>query len=78
MEGEAALAELARLATRVTYKGTLKLVEAALETRAAALGLSREEIEELAAPVYGLTQVGKAEFRLGRPPRSWRCAGTGP
>ncbi|MFD9520031.1 DUF4132 domain-containing protein [Streptomyces sp. NPDC059979] len=65
MEGEAALAELARLATRVTYKGTLKLVEAALETRAAALGLSREEIEELAAPAYGLTQVGKAEFRLG-------------
>ncbi|MFD9411525.1 DUF4132 domain-containing protein [Streptomyces sp. NPDC059989] len=65
MEGEAALAELARLGTRVTYKGTAKLIDAALETRAAALGLSREEIEELAVPAYGLTGVGRVEYRLG-------------
>ncbi|WP_404957263.1 DUF4132 domain-containing protein [Streptomyces sp. 147326] len=65
LDGEAALAELARLGSRVTYKGTLKLIDAALETRAAALGLSREEIEELAVPAYGLTEVGKAEFRVG-------------
>ncbi|MFE4666306.1 DUF4132 domain-containing protein [Streptomyces sp. NPDC056716] len=65
IEHEAALAELARLATRVTYKGTLKLVDAALDTRAQALGLSREEIEELAVPAYGLTDVGRAEHRLG-------------
>ncbi|THA84811.1 DUF4132 domain-containing protein [Streptomyces sp. A0592] len=64
-DGEAALAELARLGTRVTYKGTLKLVDAALQTRATALGLSREEIEELAVPAYGLTEVGKACFRFG-------------
>ncbi|MEU6255990.1 DUF4132 domain-containing protein [Streptomyces sp. NPDC047043] len=65
IDGETALAELARLATRVTYKGTLKLLNAALETRARALGLSREEIEELAVPAYGLTEVGRAEFQLG-------------
>ncbi|MFJ6756789.1 DUF4132 domain-containing protein [Streptomyces sp. NPDC091273] len=65
LDGEAALAELARLGTRVTYKGTLKLIDAALEARAAALGLSREEIEELAVPAHGLTEVGKAGFRLG-------------
>ncbi|MFF3960353.1 DUF4132 domain-containing protein [Streptomyces griseorubiginosus] len=65
IDSEAALAELARLATRVTYKNTLKLLDAALETRAAALGLSREEIEELAVPAYGLTEVGRAEHRLG-------------
>ncbi|MDH6118900.1 hypothetical protein ABH930_002801 [Kitasatospora sp. GAS204A] len=65
IDGEPALAELARLATRVTYKGTLKLLDAALETRAQALGLSREEIEELAVPAYGLTEVGRAERQLG-------------
>ncbi|MBK3643377.1 DUF4132 domain-containing protein [Streptomyces sp. MBT33] len=65
LDGEAALAELARLATRVTYKPTAKLVDAALEKRAAALGLGREEIEELAVPAYGLTEVGRAERRFG-------------
>ncbi|WP_449351802.1 DUF4132 domain-containing protein [Streptomyces shaanxiensis] len=65
IDSEAALAELARLATRVTYKNTLKLLDAALEARAEALGLRREEIEELAVPAYGLTEVGRAEHRLG-------------
>ncbi|GAB2860883.1 hypothetical protein GCM10027074_30010 [Streptomyces deserti] len=65
IDGETALAELARLVTRVTYKNTAKLLDTALETRAAALGLSREEIEELAVPSYGLTEVGRAEHRLG-------------
>jgi hypothetical protein len=65
IDAEPALAELARLATRVTYKGTLKLLDKALEDRARALGLSRGEIEELAVPVYGLTEVGRAEHRFG-------------
>ena len=65
IDAEPALAELARLAARVTYKGTLKLLDKALEDRARALGLSREEIEELAVPTYGLTEVGRAEHRLG-------------
>ncbi|MDH6217382.1 DUF4132 domain-containing protein [Streptomyces pseudovenezuelae] len=65
IDSEAALAELARLAARVTYKATAKLLDTALETRAAALGLSREEIEELAVPAYGLTEVGRAGHPLG-------------
>ncbi|MCX5361260.1 DUF4132 domain-containing protein [Streptomyces sp. NBC_00124] len=65
IDSEAALAELARLATRVTFKGTLKLLDGALDARAEAMGLSREEIEELAVPAYGLTEVGRAEHRLG-------------
>ncbi|NUT24712.1 MAG: DUF4132 domain-containing protein [Streptomyces sp.] len=65
IDGEPALAELARLATRVTFKGTLKLLNTALDARAQAMGLSREEIEELAVPGYGLTEVGRAEHRLG-------------
>lgn len=64
-EGEAALAELARLATRVTYKATAKLIDGFLEAKATALGMSREEIEELAVPAYGLTAVGQARHALG-------------
>ncbi|MFD6888933.1 DUF4132 domain-containing protein [Streptomyces sp. NPDC059957] len=75
IEDEAALAELARLAARVTFKGTLKVIDTALTARAEALGLSREEIEELAVPTYGLggagsggaglTEVGRAEVSFG-------------
>ncbi|WP_328468335.1 DUF4132 domain-containing protein [Streptomyces sp. NBC_00448] len=64
-EGEAALAELARLASRVTFKGTLKQLDTALETRATATGLSREEVEELAVPSYGLTEVGRLPHEHG-------------
>ncbi|MCX4988918.1 DUF4132 domain-containing protein [Streptomyces sp. NBC_00568] len=65
LDGESALAELARLATRVTYKNTAKLLDGALQARATALGLSREEIEELAVPAYGLGEVGHARHDLG-------------
>ncbi|MGK5697967.1 DUF4132 domain-containing protein, partial [Streptomyces sp. URMC 128] len=65
VDSEAALAELARLATRVTYKNTAKLLDTALEARATALGLSREEIEELAVPAYGLTEAGRAKHHMG-------------
>ncbi|MFD7027484.1 DUF4132 domain-containing protein [Streptomyces sp. NPDC059917] len=65
IDGGAALAELARLATRTTYKGTLKLLGTALDQRAEALGLSREEIEELAVPAYGLTEVGRGAAEFG-------------
>jgi hypothetical protein len=63
--GESALAELARLSNRVTYKPTAKLIDGALGARATALGLTREEIEELAVPAYGLTEVGRARHALG-------------
>ncbi|MFD5819670.1 DUF4132 domain-containing protein [Streptomyces sp. NPDC127038] len=65
VDGEAALAELARLASRVTYKATAKIVDGFLEEKATSLGLSREEIEELAVPAYGLTEVGHARHELG-------------
>lgn len=87
MTGEAALGQLARLATRITYKGTLTQVDKALEARAAALGLTREQIDELAVPVFGLTEVGRrvetfgdttVELVIGRrgTELAWR-AGTG-
>ncbi|GAA3758274.1 hypothetical protein GCM10022225_49490 [Plantactinospora mayteni] len=62
---EEALAQIARLAARVTFKGTLKELNAALDTRAAALGLTRDEVEELAVPAYGLTEVGRRVEHFG-------------
>lgn len=63
--GDAALAQIARLAARVTFKGTLKGLNSALDARAAALQLSREEVEELAIPTYDLTDVGIRVERFG-------------
>jgi hypothetical protein len=65
MDGDAALAQIARLAARVTYKGTLKEINAALDAKARTLGLSRDEIEELAVPAYGLTDIGHGVTEFG-------------
>ncbi|WBB47715.1 DUF4132 domain-containing protein [Verrucosispora sp. WMMA2044] len=65
LDGGPALAQLARLSARVTFKGTRKEIDKALDARAAALGISRDEIEELAVPDYGLTGVGRHEVPLG-------------
>ncbi|GAA4563942.1 hypothetical protein GCM10023176_08980 [Micromonospora coerulea] len=65
LDGEQALAQLARLVSRVTYKGTLNQLNAALDRRASALGLSRDEVEELAVPTYGLSAVGLRVEPLG-------------
>ncbi|MER7753789.1 DUF4132 domain-containing protein [Kitasatospora sp. NPDC097643] len=65
LDGEDGLAQLARLTTRVTYKGTAKELDKALREKATALGLSRAEIEELAVPCYGLTEPGRRVERFG-------------
>ncbi|WP_432571497.1 DUF4132 domain-containing protein [Kineococcus sp. SYSU DK005] len=66
LEGEDALGQLARLAARVTHRTTSKEVHAALDRRAAAAGISREEVEELAVPGYGLQVGGRCVVHLGR------------
>lgn len=83
MDGDAALGQIARLAARVTYKGTLKELNTALDARARSLGLTRDEVEELAIPTYGLSDVGRlvatfgdvtAERVVGEPATIWRTA----
>ncbi|CAM3387289.1 DUF4132 domain-containing protein [Stackebrandtia soli] len=59
MEDPAALGQLARLASSVKFKGTLKVITKALDAKATELGISRDDIEELAIPDYGLTEVGR-------------------
>jgi hypothetical protein len=62
---EAALAQIARLTSKVTFKGTVKELDAALEAVARSLNLAREEVEELAVPAYGLTDVGRRVVGFG-------------
>ncbi|MGI5489580.1 hypothetical protein [Microtetraspora malaysiensis] len=76
MDGDAVPAQLARLAARVTYKGTLKVLNTALDARATALGLTRDEVEELAVPTYGLTEVGRRTEVLGEATAELTITGT--
>ncbi|MET9298800.1 DUF4132 domain-containing protein [Micromonospora aurantiaca] len=55
----AALAQLARLSSRLTYKSTLRLVEKGLTRHAEARGVSREDVEEMALPGFGLPLADK-------------------
>lgn len=55
----AALAQLARLASRLTYKSTLRIVEKGLTTHAEALGIGREDVEEMSLPGFGLPLADK-------------------
>jgi hypothetical protein len=64
-DDEASLAQLARLAGRITHKATRAKINAGIDARAAALGYSRDDVEELAVPIYGLTEVGRRTEWLG-------------
>ena len=75
MPGEDALAQLGRLVTRITYKGTLTQLDKALTTRAEQLGVSREQIEEMAVPGFGLTEVGRRTEQLGEVTAELRIRG---
>ncbi|MDQ7908084.1 DUF4132 domain-containing protein [Phytohabitans sp. ZYX-F-186] len=65
LDDPAAVGELARLSVRVTHKGSQKELDKALNARAAALGVPRQEIDELAIPTYGLEEVGHRAEKLG-------------
>lgn len=61
----AALGQLARLKARVTFKTTLNAIDKALNKAAELSGVSREDLEEMAVPTYGLEEVGKRIETLG-------------
>ncbi|GGJ51796.1 DUF4132 domain-containing protein [Deinococcus roseus] len=65
LDTSAALAQLARLKTRVTFKSTLKEIEKALDAKASKLGISKEDLEELGIPTYGLDVQGERMEQLG-------------
>jgi len=65
MEGEHSLGQLARLSSSVKFKGTLNQINVAMGAKADALGVTRDEIEEMAVPAYGLTEIGRQVLALG-------------
>ncbi len=65
MSGPEAVAQLARLALRIKYQTAQRLVQEALEEAAKRQGLSREELEEITVPTFGLDGSGSREERCG-------------
>lgn len=60
-----AVGQLAMLKARVKFGTALKEIEKAYASTAKKLGLPVEEIEEMAVPTYGLTDVGICEEAMG-------------
>ena len=58
LSADAAVAQLARLKSRVTFKTTLKQIEAALAFAAERAGVSQDELEEMSVPDFGLDKDG--------------------
>jgi len=58
MPGSEGVAQLSILKLRVKTNTAQKLIANALETAARRIGLTAEEIEEMAVPTYGLEEVG--------------------
>src|SRR5690606_10278165 len=62
---EEAVGQLAILKVRVKFGTAQKQIEKAFDAAANALGLPREEIEELGVPSYGLEEVGVRREDVG-------------
>ncbi len=65
MPGRASLGQLAMLCVKVKFGTAQKLMEKALDAAATREGLPRDEIEEMAVPSYGLTEVGELRGAMG-------------
>jgi hypothetical protein len=60
-----AVGQLAILKVRVKFGTAQKEIEKAFTTSAEALGLARDQIEEMGVPSYGLEEVGRRSETLG-------------
>jgi hypothetical protein len=65
LEHEAAVTQLAYLKSRVTFKTTLKQIEKALRVAADRAGVSKEDLEEMSVPTFGLDSGGKRVEHFG-------------
>ena len=65
MSGPEPVAQLARLGMRIKYQTAQRLVQEALEEAARRQGLSREELEEITVPTFGLDAEGRRVERCG-------------
>lgn len=65
MPGLDAVGQLALLKVKVKFGTAQKAIDKALNAAAEREGLPREELEEMAVPAYGLTEVGRLAETLG-------------
>lgn len=65
MPGMDSVAQLTRMRAKVRYAVALKLIEKALNGAAERTGLSRDDLEDMAVPTYGLTSDGQLTEQFG-------------
>jgi hypothetical protein len=65
MPGVDGVGQMALLRVKVKFGTAQKMLEKALGVAAQRLGLPKEDLEEMAVPGYGLTEVGKATWEFG-------------
>ncbi|MES2476572.1 MAG: DUF4132 domain-containing protein [Verrucomicrobiota bacterium] len=61
----AALGQLALLKVKVKFGGAQAAIDKAMTKLADKLGISREDLEEMSVPAYGMTGVGRLEQAIG-------------
>ena len=65
LSGHEPVGELSRLRSRVKQPSVRSAVEKAIDRSAQALGISRDEVEEMSIPTYGLGRDGTMSRKLG-------------
>lgn len=60
-----ALGQLALLKVKVKFGGAQAAIDKAMTKLADKLGISREDLEEMSVPAYGLTGVGRMDLTIG-------------
>ena len=65
MPGKTPIGQLAVLKVKIKFGTAQKEIEKAFNAAALRENLPRDEVEELAVPTYGLTEIGRAEEVLG-------------
>lgn len=65
IDSQLAIGQLAILRSKVTNKAVQKQIDKAIEAVADRLNVPADEVEEMAVPTYGLTEVGKRIETLG-------------
>lgn len=77
MPGLAPVSQLSRMRVKVKYAVGLNLIEKALNTAAERSGTSREDLEDMAVPTFGLDASGEHCVMLGECTALMKLPGTG-
>ena len=77
MPGMEGVGALALLKVRVKFGTAQKMIAKALEAAAVRVALPREDLEEMAVPAYGLTEVGRCTEAIGEFTAQLNVTGSG-